>query len=250
MSYKTIFRVRNLNSIIENHLVSNIIDYFKIYVDEGFYCLYIKNNKIIKKLYQGQYISIRKNKNNLHLLYININNKMTFKYKSGKSFEVFDPLLEIFENITIQANYYCLIKDSNFITSKIFDINNDFTIESFANIFSSIIETNIKALMSSIMIKERISLFNINANLQRISKQITLLLKNNFLKYGITLNDFIINNIIIPEENKNKIAKLYLTKYPYSQEKNSKLITKELDDKNAQQNFIYSLIKNKISSND
>ena len=94
--------------------------------------------------------------------------------------------------------------------------------------FKGILLTNIKDYIANEFVKNKVSFLEIHANLKNISKGIEDNLKNEFLKYGIELVNFNVNEITPPEDDPSYIqlknalaekAEMDIKGYSYQQER-------------------------------
>lgn len=113
--------------------------------------------------------------------------------------------------------------------------------------FKGILLTNIKDYIATEFVKNKVSFLEIHANLKNISKGIEDNLKNEFLKYGIELVNFNVNEITPPEDDPSYIqlknalaekAEMDIKGYSYQQERAFDVLDKAASNEGASANIM------------
>lgn len=94
------------------------------------------------------------------------------------------------------------IEDSRKLLVKLVGINKDFDAENIDEFFQSNILTRVKTYIAQITMKEKISIFEIDQQLEKFSEELKEKLEKDFEEFGIKLEKFFVTNIAKPEDDK------------------------------------------------
>ena len=98
---------------------------------------------------------------------------------------------------------------------KLVGTETDLTQEKLIAYFRGIISTKVKSCLAKIIKQEKISIFEIDENLDSISESLLQVLKPEFEKYGLILDGFLLDRIVRPEDDERyqEFADLHFRQY-------------------------------------
>ena len=121
---------------------------------------------------------------------------------------------------------------------------NSFTKSNLIEYFRAIVSSCLKDNLAKIMEQKQVSVFKINSSLEDITKNIESVLQNKLKTYGLTLVNFAIDHIHIPEDDpsfvklKNALAKrgeMDILGYTYQQERSFDVLNDAVKNEGSQQ---------------
>lgn len=160
--------------------------------------------------------------------FINKTVSMDIKWGTPSPIQLQDPKYKVFLPVRSYGQFAIRIDDSRqFLTSLVGTLPY-FDKEQVTNYFKGIYLTKVKDAISSYILKEGISVLEINASLEEISDYIYKKMIPEMSKYGISIVNFNINDISVPEDDsavkklKDALAKraeMDILGYNYQQER-------------------------------
>lgn len=140
--------------------------------------------------------------------YINKTSKLDMNWGTANPFQLEDPKYGLILSIRSHGKYGLRITDSRmFVNELVGAIPNGTTVNYpfVASYFSGLITTYIKTVISTFMIKEKISFLEITAYLRELSEQCQKEISAEFEKYGVEIQNFFIETISPPKDEFEKL---------------------------------------------
>ena len=153
---------------------------------------------------------------------------MDIKWGTPSPIQLQDPQYKVFLPVRSYGQFAIKIEDSRLFLTSLVGTLPYFDKEQVNNYFKGIYLTKVKDAISSFILKEGISVLEINASLEELSEYIHQKMIPEMAKYGIKIVNFNINDISIPEEDsavkklKDALAKraeMDILGYNYQQER-------------------------------
>ena len=174
------------------------------------------------------------------IYYINKTSKLDMNWGTANPFQLEDPKYGLILSIRSHGKYGLRITDSRmFVNELIGAIPNGSTINHafVASYFSGLVTTYIKTVISTFMIKERISFLEITAYLRELSVECQKEISTEFEKYGVEIQNFYIEMISPPKDEFEKLRnykeELSLGNDFYKQRRSFDVLEKLADNPNA-----------------
>lgn len=133
--------------------------------------------------------------------YVNKLVDLDVKWGTKNPIQLQDPRYKIFVPVRSFGQFGIQIKDSRKFLVKLVGTAKKFDKQTLVSYFRGIIITKIKDLISEYLVVKRISVLDINAYIDDISEEIGEKVKPLFETYGVTVHNFTINSINIPEDD-------------------------------------------------
>lgn len=172
--------------------------------------------------------------------YINKTSKLDMNWGTANPFQLEDPKYGLILSIRSHGKYGLRITDSRmFVNELVGAIPNGATVNYpfVASYFSGLITTYIKTVISTFMIKEKISFLEITAYLRELSEQCQKEISAEFEKYGVEIQNFFIETISPPKDEFEKLRtykeELSLGNDFYKQRRSFDVLEKLADNPNA-----------------
>ena len=136
------------------------------------------------------------------------------KWGTSSRLEFLEPVYNFPISIGACGEIRFKIEDSRKLIVKLVGISKTFTESNVDEFFASQILVKVKSYLTNIIKNEKICIFEIDSKLDDISNELKELLTNDFLDYGIEIENFFLTNISKPEEDKQylKFKELYFKK--------------------------------------
>ncbi|AIQ54385.1 SPFH domain-containing protein [Paenibacillus sp. FSL R7-0331] len=160
--------------------------------------------------------------------FVNKLNSMNVKWGTSSPLQLQDPKYNIMVSLRSYGQFGVRIEDARKFLLKLVGSLPQFDQETLVSYFRGLLMSNINELISSYLIRKKISVLEINAYVVEISRHIQGRLAPVFLENGIELNHFYIDSINIPEDDpavltlKEALAKraeMDIIGYTYQQER-------------------------------
>lgn len=160
--------------------------------------------------------------------YINKKSTLDIKWGTASPIQLQDPKYSIFIPVRAFGHFGIKIDNSKQFLVKLVGSLSKFDKNDLVKYFRGLYLTNAKDTISSYLIEKQISILEINAYLNEISEYIKDNMKSVLAEYGITLINFYVNDISVPEDDsaviklKDALAKkaeMNIIGYSYQQER-------------------------------
>ncbi len=160
--------------------------------------------------------------------YVNKITSLDVKWGTPTPIQIQDPKYKVFIPVRSHGQFGIRIKDSKLFLQKLVGTLPSFTAEDITKYFKGAYLTKAKDDISSYVVKEKVSVLEINAYMDEISESLKEKIKPLFAEYGIELVNFYVNDISVPEKDtavvklKDALAKkaeMDIIGYSYTQER-------------------------------
>ncbi len=160
--------------------------------------------------------------------YVNRLFKLDIKWGTASPIQIQDPKYGVFIPVRSNGLFGIRIKDSKKFLVKLVGTMSSFDEQSVIRYFRGLYITKAKDAISTYVVKNRISLLEINMYIDELSLSLKEQMKPQMEEYGIELVNFYVNDISIPEDDsavvklKNALAKkaeMDIIGYNYQQER-------------------------------
>ena len=145
--------------------------------------------------------------------FIDVSEKKS-RWGTPSKIEYLEPIYNFPIKIGACGDFRFQVEDSRKLILKLVGIKKNFTEQNIDDFFSSEILVKVKSYLANIIKEEKISIFEIDGQLEKISKELKDKLVEDFAEYGIKLNDFFVTTILKPEEDRQyqEFKELYYKK--------------------------------------
>ncbi len=151
--------------------------------------------------------------------FINKTVQMAVKWGTDSKVRFIDPNYGVPLEIGASGEMNLLVSDSRKLLVKLVgtmkgiaweEQGSEFT-KSLSSSFKPLISTVVKANLSNCIKSEKINILEIDENLERLSESIKKKLQSGFEEYGLTIPEFYITTVVLPENDPNfkRIRELY-----------------------------------------
>jgi len=160
--------------------------------------------------------------------YVNKVQTLDVKWGTPSPIQLQDPKYNIFIPVRSYGQFGVQIVDSKKFVLKIVGTLTKFDQDTLLQYFRGVYLAMVKDEIATYISQRRISILEINAYIRELSEQIENNVKSVFDEYGIRLNHFYINDINIPDDDKNveklkaalsKRAEMDIVGYNYTQQR-------------------------------
>ena len=145
------------------------------------------------------------------IFFVNTTTKMDLPWGLGDPIQLIDPKYGV--RIRVRSFGQCgiKVKNSALLLQNVIgslELSELISFNYLSNYFKGILITKVKTLIAKTIIENQISALEIATKLENLSEKITELLSPFFEQYGLSLVNFYINSINIPEEDLSKLTKI------------------------------------------
>lgn len=160
--------------------------------------------------------------------YVNKVHSLDVKWGTASPIQLQDPKYNIFVPVRSFGQFGVKIEDSKKFLVKLVGTLPVLNESTLVNYFRGMYLTKVKDAISSYLVKEKVSIMDINAYIEEISSHLKSKMEPIFDDYGIKLINFYVNDISVPEDDpaviklKNALAKkaeMNILGYNYHQER-------------------------------
>lgn len=128
--------------------------------------------------------------------------EQTSRWGTSSKIQFLDPVYKFPLEIGACGEMRFVIDDSRKLIVKLVGINKNFDSTNIDDFFSSQILMKVKTYIAQIITTEKISIFELDQQLEKFSEELKERLENDFSEFGIKLNKFFITNIAKPEDDR------------------------------------------------
>ena len=160
--------------------------------------------------------------------YTNKAHSLDIKWGTATAIQLKDPMYKIFVPVRSNGQFGIQINESKMFLTKLVGTMSVFDKTNVVNFFRGLYITKVKDSIASYVIKKGISFLEINAYLDELSEHMKERIKPTMDEYGISLVNFYVNDISVPEDDpaviklKEALAKkaeMDIIGYSYAQER-------------------------------
>ncbi len=185
--------------------------------------VYIKEGAMLDSLNPGTHRLIEEPKKSLFkkepdpvdciLFYVNTQSTLKVLWGTPSKMDVFDAKINVPVSVGLHGSIVISINQARKFISKLGGIDAKYTTDDLQEFFRDMLLMYIKDELAQAMVIEKISFYEIWTNMRRLSHLIQTSLKEKFNQYGVHLDEFLIENIMIPDEIKKVVEMAYLEKF-------------------------------------
>lgn len=199
-----------------------ICDIFK----GGRYTLDTKNipilNKIINIPFGGE------SPFKVEVWFVNKRVNLDIKWGTPTPIQIQDPKYGIFIPVRSFGQFGIQLQDSRTFFTKLIGTKRNFTVKDINDYFRGIYLAQVKDIISSYIVNQRISILEINSKMLELSEYIKTAIEPKLGEFGISLLNFYVNDINVPEDDEGvkklkaalaKKAEMEIVGYNYVQER-------------------------------
>ena len=139
------------------------------------------------------------------VFYVNRTSKLDYKWGTKAPMQVEDPKYRILLNLSAFGQFGLRIEDSRIFVTQIVGTMPEWSSDKVLEYFRGLILTNVNTSISKFVIRENISISSISAFSEDLSKIIEEKVRLEFSKVGLSLLNFYISGINIPQDELRKI---------------------------------------------
>ena len=143
----------------------------------------------------------------LEVYYINKAYSMDVHWGTATAWTVQDPSLQIPFEMQAHGQFAVKVTDSKQLLMRLVGTTTSFTTKALQDYFYGIIISRIKENISNLMISEGYTHAEVNTQLGAISEKVSPKLAEHFTKYGLALEDFVVENISIVKDEEYKVVR-------------------------------------------
>ncbi len=199
-----------------------ICDIFKA----GKYTLDTKNIPILNKIINIPFGNESPFK--VEIWFVNKRVNLDIKWGTPTPIQLQDPKYGIFIPVRSFGQFGIKLEESKVFFTKLIGVKNSFNKVEINNYFRGVYLSKVKDVISSYIVNKKISILEINSCIIELSDYIKASMSPFFEEYGISLINFFINDINVPEEDEGvkklksalaKRAEMDIVGYNYLQER-------------------------------
>lgn len=138
--------------------------------------------------------------NHYEVYYINKSYSMDIHWGTASAWTIQDPSLQIPFKMQAHGQFAVRVEDSKQMLIKLVGTTTSFTQRSLQDYFCGIMMSRIKDHISNLIISEGLSYTELNSYLVSISEKVMPKLADTFIKYGLKLEEFVVEGISIKED--------------------------------------------------
>ena len=159
-------------------------------------------NKLVKRPFRG------KTPFSAEIYYVNKTSRLDMNWGTQNPFQLEDPKYGLILSIRCHGKYGIRIVDSRiFVSELVGAIPNGTTVNYpfIANYFSGLLTSRIKSVISSFMIRQKISFLEVTAYLKDLSEECQKEIEKEFDRFGVEIVNFFIETISPPKDEFEKL---------------------------------------------
>lgn len=174
--------------------------------------------------------------------FINKAFSLDIKWGTSSPIQIQDPKYKVFVPVRAFGQFGIQIEDSKKFLTKLVGTMKFFNKDTLTSYFRGLYITRVKDAISSCLVESQISLLEINAHLNEISKMLGEQLSSQLSDFGISVVSFYVNDINVPENDSAvkqlkaalaKRAEMDIIGYSYQQERTFNTLESAADNNGA-----------------
>jgi len=135
------------------------------------------------------------------IYYVNKTANLDVKWGTREPIPLQDPKFQIFVPVRAFGQFGLKIQDSKHFVVELVGTMPEFNKDDVIEHFRGVVNTRTKDMIAEALVKEKISILEISANLNEISEDMHKSVQDEFNKYGIEILNFFVNSINVPEDD-------------------------------------------------
>lgn len=137
--------------------------------------------------------------NHCEVYFINKAYALDVHWGTASEWKLQDPTLQVPFSMQARGQFAIRVADSKQFLLKLVGTTSSFTTMTLQNYFSDLMISRIKDCISNIILSEGLSHAEISSHLVSIGEKVTLLLSETFEKYGLSLEEFVVEGVSIKD---------------------------------------------------
>ena len=139
------------------------------------------------------------------VIFVNKVAKLDYKWGTKSPVIIEDPRYRVFLSVGAFGQFGLKIIDSRLFITLIVGTMPEWTSTSVLEYFKGLITTKVKDIIANYSVRQNISIVQLNAFLDDLSKLVETAIREEFNRFGIEVLNFFLTSIDIPDEEKRKI---------------------------------------------
>jgi len=139
------------------------------------------------------------------IYYVNKAVNLDVKWGTNNPIPILDPKFNVFLPVRAFGQFGIQVADSRAFVTQLSAQNPEFTSDQLANYFRGVLLTKAKDYIAETIVKQKINLLEVSAYLEDMSNGIGDKLKSEFARFGVTLVNFYLNSVDVPEDDETVI---------------------------------------------
>lgn len=141
--------------------------------------------------------------NHCEVYFVNKAYSLNIHWGTASEWKVQDPTLQVPFSMQARGQFAVRVADAKQFLLKLVGTTSSFTTMTLHDYFSDLMISRIKDYISKLIISEGLGYSEINSHLVSISEKVAPMLSDTFMKYGLTLEEFVVEGITVKN---NKIV--------------------------------------------
>lgn len=137
--------------------------------------------------------------NHCEVYFINKAYALDVHWGTASEWKLQDPTLQVPFSMQARGQFAIRVADSKQFLLKLVGTTSSFTTMTLQNYFSDLMISRIKDCISNIILSEGLSHAEISSHLVSVGEKVTLLLSETFEKYGLSLEEFVVEGVSIKD---------------------------------------------------
>jgi len=133
--------------------------------------------------------------------FVNKAEQLAVKWGTDSKLEYIEPIYGFPLQVGASGEMSLRVKDSRRLLVKIVGTEDLLTQSGLIRLFRMFVVPRVKAYLATVLKKDKISIFEIDEQLIRLSDELKVKLSDEFADYGVSLERFFVTNIVKPEED-------------------------------------------------
>ena len=142
--------------------------------------------------------------NHCEVYFINKTYALDVYWGTASEWKLQDPTLQVPFSMQARGQFAVRVMDSKQFLLKLVGTTSSFTAMTLQNYFSDLMISRIKDCISNIILSEGLSHAEISSHLVSIAEKVTPLLSDAFDKYGLALEEFVVEGVSIKDSKTSK----------------------------------------------
>ena len=170
----------------------------------GRYVLTLDNIPLLSKM-QNLFNKGRETQFTSQVYYVNKTIPLNLKWGTDSPIQVYDPFAETIVNVRANGRFGVQVEDSRKMLIKLVGTMTQFDQQTLRDYFIGLMMSEIKSEIGRYITEKQISVLQISMFLAELSETLKRAMSEQFLEYGIRLDNCYVNSVNVPAEDLAKI---------------------------------------------
>ncbi|MFA6317403.1 MAG: SPFH domain-containing protein [Elusimicrobiota bacterium] len=139
------------------------------------------------------------------IYFVNKAANLDVKWGTTTPIQLQDPKFNVLLPVRAHGQFGIRVADSRKLVVQLSGTMNEFTVDSLSSQFRGMLLTRIKDYLAETVIKQKVTILEINAYLEEISEMLQKKVENDFAKFGVQVVNFFVNSIDAPETDESVV---------------------------------------------